>query len=392
MSLLIDALRKAEQERERSDAPVGGPEALALEPMSPPPDLTRDELPDRAQREAAANLFAVKAPSPSHNRLTWFALAGVLAGVALAAYVWWQMQPSALVARQPPRPLPAPQAATEAPQEVVPAQAADAPAGPRPATAPDMADAPPEPAALAGTAASTMADPRPRPAPPRTERGSLGRIALAPAAAEVPEAPPTPRLRRSSPPPAQVPALLAQAYADYSAGRIDAAHDAYRMHLQSDPNSVDALNGLGAIALERGQPQSAAIWFRRALAASPQDPVAQAGLASALPSGPAGDESQLRALLAQSPDSPAAAFALGNALAAQRRWAEAQQAYFQAYTGEPDNPDFLVNLAVSLDQLGQPALARDFYRRALQAAQTRPAVFDPAPVRVRLAALEESTR
>lgn len=379
MSLLIDALRKAEQDRERSDTPRGDLDALSLEPMSPPQDVSPPE-PDTASREAAANLFTVKQSGAGPGRLAWFALAGITAGIALAAYVWWQMQPSGLSVRPPSAPPPLAENVRPAPQTMREDLRPSAPSLPRERTAPDALPPPPGGAA------------RPAHEPTRAQRGELGApMANTPPPAS-PETSSTPRLIRTAPRPERIPDMLVRAYAAYSAGRLQEAAVAYRMHLQTDPNSGDALNGMGAIALESGRPEEAAAWFRRAIGANPDDPVAQAGLASAVPAQPVEDETRLRSLLSRTPDSPEAAFALGNVLARQHRWAEAQQAYFSAHTGDPGNPDFLFNLAVSLDQLNQPALARDFYRKALTAAASRPAAFDPAPVRIRLAALDGATR
>jgi Flp pilus assembly protein TadD len=80
-------------------------------------------------------------------------------------------------------------------------------------------------------------------------------------------------------------------------------------------------------------------------------------------------------------------FTLGNQLAQQGRWAEAQQEFFKAYAAEPDNPDFAYNLAVSLDHLRQPKVAREYYQRAVTLAGTRGASFDPASARARIAQL-----
>jgi tetratricopeptide (TPR) repeat protein len=56
---------------------------------------------------------------------------------------------------------------------------------------------------------------------------------------------------------------------------------------------------------------------------------------------------------------------LGNLYADQKRWSEAQAAYFEAYRGAPDNADYAYNLAVSLDQLRQHPAALSYYERAL---------------------------
>ena len=44
--------------------------------------------------------------------------------------------------------------------------------------------------------------------------------------------------------------------------------------------------------------------------------------------------------------------------------AEAQQAFFAAVAGEPDQPDYLFNLAVSLERLRQPGAAPHYSARA----------------------------
>jgi tetratricopeptide (TPR) repeat protein len=64
---------------------------------------------------------------------------------------------------------------------------------------------------------------------------------------------------------------------------------------------------------------------------------------------------------------------------------EAQQSYFRAYTAEPDNPDILYNLAISLEHMRQNKLAAQYYSQAIAAAQNRPAGFDKAQAAARLA-------
>ena len=78
-------------------------------------------------------------------------------------------------------------------------------------------------------------------------------------------------------------------------------------------------------------------------------------------------------------------FLLGNLYAENRRWRDAQQAYFEAARLQPQNADYNYNLAVSLDHLGQGAAAADFYKRAL--AATSKGQFDTAAVDRRIRAL-----
>ena len=74
--------------------------------------------------------------------------------------------------------------------------------------------------------------------------------------------------------------------------------------------------------------------------------------------------SRLRQLIAREP-SAFLYFTLGNLYADQGQWPGAQQAYFQAYQSQPDNPDYAFNLAVGLEHLGQTRQALDYYRKAL---------------------------
>jgi uncharacterized protein HemY len=103
---------------------------------------------------------------------------------------------------------------------------------------------------------------------------------------------------------------------------------------------------------------------------------------------PLAAESRVKSLIASQPEASFLHFTLGNQLAAQGRWAEAQQAYFQAYTSDTENADFAYNLAISLDRMHQPKPALEYYRRALALAAGRPASFDMAQVTKRIAQLE----
>jgi tetratricopeptide (TPR) repeat protein len=115
-----------------------------------------------------------------------------------------------------------------------------------------------------------------------------------------------------------------------------------------------------------------------------------AGL-SALPG--AGDairtESRLKSLLAQQPQESGARSAalhlvLGNHYAAQSRWGDAQQSYFNAYKLEPGNAQTAFNLAVSLDHLQQGKLAAQYYQQALQLDASNHAGFDHAQAQQRI--------
>jgi uncharacterized protein HemY len=125
------------------------------------------------------------------------------------------------------------------------------------------------------------------------------------------------------------------------------------------------------------------------LALRPGDPQAWAGLADLTGDGELeAMESRLRSLIASRPD-PALHFALGNIVSRQSRWAEAQESYFAAASGAPQNADYAFNLAVALDQLGKGRAAIPYYARALAlAADERAVQFDADAARARLQQLE----
>jgi uncharacterized protein HemY len=88
--------------------------------------------------------------------------------------------------------------------------------------------------------------------------------------------------------------------------------------------------------------------------------------------------SRIKLLLADKSDSAHLNFTLGNLYASQSRWSEAQKAYFDSVRLDDKNPDYIYNLAVSLEHLGQPQAALKFYRHALALAQKQYSHFDQA--------------
>ena len=163
--------------------------------------------------------------------------------------------------------------------------------------------------------------------------------------------------------------LIDQAFDALNADRLDDAQRNYQRALRDDPHNTDVLLGLASIALRRGQAEVAQAHFIKILELDPNEASAQAGLASLRSQNePDQTESRLKIALSSQPESAPLHFALGNLYARQQRWSEAQQAYFKAYANGNDNPDYLFNLAVSLDHLHQNKLAAQYYQMALTAS------------------------
>ena len=177
---------------------------------------------------------------------------------------------------------------------------------------------------------------------------------------------------------------LQRAYEAFLAGDGESAARMYRTVLGHEPGNRDARLGLAAIAARDGRRDEAAGHYARILAARPADTVARAALIAIDERDPTAARSRLKALLGREPRAAHLHSTLGNLYAAQSRWAEAQQSWFNAYRFDRGNADYAYNLAVSLDHLSRPRSALGLYREALALARTRPASFDAAAVRRRI--------
>jgi tetratricopeptide (TPR) repeat protein len=359
------------------------PEPEPAKPASRPRPAPASAQAEAASRASAKKVFEAKFREPN-PRMPFYGMLGVLGVFALGTliYFWVQLRPPpALVnlnpARQaepnPPIAEPSQPAATPvavaAPTAIpgLPATAAKS-AAPAPATAA-------APAAPSASVEAPVETPRLRVPEPRR---------IAPAMSALPENAAT--VSRNPP---QVPPKVAAGYAAYAAGDLGGARSAYEEALREEPTNRDALLGLAALEVRSARYESAEALYLRALQINPRDADTQAALI-ALRSGrsdPLVTESRVKTLIAADPSAHALHFTLGNQLAAQSRWAEAQQEYFRAYAAEPDNADFAYNLAVSLDHLHQRRQALEYYQRAISLGEKRGAGFDLASARARAAQL-----
>jgi Flp pilus assembly protein TadD len=435
MSLLLEALKKAEkakeeaQRRSRGDGAPAEPAPPPAEPeplAEPAPLIARDELPEvrqplaledepppapkaapappppprraeprpdpqagerEAQRNSARKVFEAKFKEPN-PRLPFFITLGALGvfAVGTVIYFWLQLRPApALANTNPPRPSnetqiaaadlkPTPTVVPSAPASAIPGLPASAtPAAPAPAPLKPAVQLPIAP--VTPPVAALRPPEKPLiPAPPR------------PAVPARPAAPAEISTTRQAP---QVHPNIATGYAAYLAGDLATARTEYEKALKEEPANRDALLGLAALDVRAARFESAEAAYLRLLQADPRDSHAAAALL-ALRAGrgdPVNAESRVKTMLADAPGAHVLNFTLGNQLAQQGRWAEAQQEYFKAFAAEPDNADFAYNLAVSLDHLRQPKLALEYYQRAIALAKARGARFDLAAAEARAAQL-----
>lgn len=192
--------------------------------------------------------------------------------------------------------------------------------------------------------------------------------------------------------PSRVERGVREAYGLYQAGDFNAARTLYATVLQDEPANIDALLGMGAIALRNGDTATAVEAHGHVLRLDPDNDTALAVLVGLNKSADLNAaESAINTLIQQSPEQPFLHYTLGNVYAAQQRWPEAQQAFFDAYRTESENPDYALNLAVSLDRLGQRQSALDYYNTALRLAEQHASGFDPAAVLARIQSLSSTT-
>jgi tetratricopeptide (TPR) repeat protein len=366
VSLLLDALKRAEHEKHaRPDppqgvaapAPIAGTSALELQPVA------RSVDPPPAARGVSENSAQVLAPAPARRRraFAWIgAMVAVIAVAGVGGYIWYaleQLQPKRLARAVSPRPPPPPVATAQAPAAAV------APATP-----------PPEPRAA------------PRPSPGTRAAASNSRLPT-PAPIE-----PTPVLQPTQPAErARVPAEVAAGYEALRRGDLEAARRSYAAAAGTDLANLDATLGLATVEARSGRREQATALYRRSLEIDPRNATALAGLAAMNGEArPEALEESITRDIAEHPQSAALRYLLGNLHASQGRWSLAQAAYFEAYRLDSASPDILFNLAVSLDHLGQARPAADYYARALEAARSQPAAFDPRAVERRVAEIGQA--
>jgi len=184
--------------------------------------------------------------------------------------------------------------------------------------------------------------------------------------------------------------LVNEAFSAYKDGNESLAKARYEEALASYPDNRDALLGLGAIAINNADIVQAYEYYSRLLLTNPQDVLARAALINLeRDSDLVSKESVIRTILYENPEDPFLHFTLGNIYAAQLRWPEAQQAFFDAYRFDSTNPDYANNLAISLDHIGQSESALDYYQTALKLADTSKANFVKANVISRIQVLSK---
>jgi Tfp pilus assembly protein PilF len=395
MSLLLQALQKAAKSREGGEGePNSEPSAtdqLALEPIVSE-QMLRDEMPSNSPTRAQAATVVQASSMPPFDPIGYardhymivFLGAAVLVAFIYGGYVYIQISNPGLL-RSTPAPMTAPLAS--APTPAAPAT----PASPQDAAAKISgmpANTATTAAVTAGSAPSLFEDSKTtvqagaaatepaRAATTRPRRTTKAAVASETAIVSFADPPVETVVIKTSEakgisvrrqPATLVPVdpTLMQAYEALQQGDLARGRNLYQQVLLSEPRSVDALLGLGAIAWKEGRVEEAGQRYQRVLELEPRNAYAQAGLIAIIGGAdPQASESRLRQLIAREP-SAFLYFTLGNLYADQGQWPGAEQAYFQAFQLQPDNSDYAFNLAVGLEHIGQIRPALDYYRKAL---------------------------
>ncbi len=301
----------------------------------------------------------------------------------IGGYFWWQLQPKGGMMAKPMAPPVAQPAPPAAPAVVAVAPAPTPAATPTPGAGQGSTTNGTTPANQPRAAAAADAD-------DGDDRPAARRQASQPRAparvAEVSEEESAIRVTRQ---PLRIDPALTRGYEAFNRGELALAQIEYERARKNDPRNTDVLHGLAALAQRQGRNDQAEALYRQIIESDPQDTVAISALLNQRGHvDPGVTESRLKSLAATQPELAAPHFSLGNLYARMGRWNDAQQAYFRAFNAEPDNPDILYNLAISLEHLRQNKLAAQYYAQAVAAAASRPASFDRAQAAARLKTLQ----
>jgi tetratricopeptide (TPR) repeat protein len=378
LEILTDDLPSSEQQTAETPASRSELSLQEPEPFAPAMQpLAGGDAGHAGARTQAEQLFQVKEMDYNPHRPFYLTL-GALAviGVGYGGYVWWQMQPHYSIPPTAAQPSPA--------APVVPI-AAVSKADPAPTATLPAAVATPASQSAAVSVIPPIQPVRARQRPSRAVSAaapSSPRPDAAAADANPPIAVNVPILG--------VDPLVTQGYNAFQRNDLAAARESYQKALTRDPNNRDALLGLAAIDVRSGQLEAAEARYLKLLEADPRDNQAVAGLVALRGRlDPVASESRLKTLLVSQPESAHLYFSLGNQYGNQSRWPEAQAAYFKAYSIDPENADYAFNLAVSLDQLRQKKPALEYYQRAIALAAKRAASFDSGQARARVQELSK---
>jgi len=161
--------------------------------------------------------------------------------------------------------------------------------------------------------------------------------------------------------------MLQNAYQYYQQKKYQLSLDVYAKILEKESKNQDAWLGLAANYYKLNQDDQAIKAYQQVLKLNPGDSYALAALASLeKTNGRYANESELKTLIRNQPEKSHLHFALGVFYSGKNNWSAAQGAFFNAWSLDNKSSTYAYNLAVSLDHLGQYEAALKFYRLSVK--------------------------
>ncbi len=185
--------------------------------------------------------------------------------------------------------------------------------------------------------------------------------------------------------------LLSEAYSAYELGHLELSQQKFHEVLSDDRKNITAMIGLGGVAASNGQYYVAMDYYQQALNVEPNSLEVYEAIANLSPNIELNSDwnESLKNMVTIYPSSAVLQFALGNLYSSSNDWLAAQENYFNAYALEMNNPDYMVNLAISLDRLGKYPLAAQYYTQALALAGSNKVNFNVSDIKNRLISIRQ---
>lgn len=180
------------------------------------------------------------------------------------------------------------------------------------------------------------------------------------------------------------------AYKAYQQNDWHKAEIYYQQAYKEEPENIAALFGLGAVSIQQGEKNRALAYYQQVLKLEPNNLLAQKAILGIKSVDNAGQQTldDLKNMAEINQEDSTVAFALGNVYAKRKDWVSAQSYYFKAYQQQPSQAIYALNLAVSLDQLGEYRLAKQYYKEALVKSSVNSPWFDTESVKKRVLVLK----
>jgi len=226
--------------------------------------------------------------------------------------------------------------------------------------------------------------------PPLTENESPATVTLTPAAGAETQAQTTLSESPASVAGTDISDLVNRAYISYQKANYAQAASLYSRALEYDPYHRDANLGVAASAQLAGDYRTAEARYRHLLSLDPRDATTFSALLNL--SDVLADtaiENEMIIHVERTADPQPLYAALGSYFSQNNRWNDAEWAYKNAVRSAQPEADYLFNLAVVLDNLGNAESASDYYSRALTMTESSGSyTFDREAVISRLRVLE----